>query len=234
MWFALGDYAQKSTSPQFVDLKKRMAGRRLAMDDAEDLNNAFVMRIGPLLVIEFGVTNNACYIFPASEFRPDLNRLRHSIHTLKQKTHATRLSHSHQWERRFDEALLRLLQQTPASKGVMRQSPAIPSGSTAAPVQVRSARMSGNEVAPSQTVPAVRAAETSRPNGAPSVDFDTLIEKVKHGCERHKLEFQDNLTNGGAFWVLMRDPTVSPGYGRLLEANGFRFAAGRGYWIRRS
>jgi len=237
MWFVLGDYARKNTSTQFMDLKKRMEGRRLALDDADDVNNAFVMRIGPLLVVEFGVTNNACFVYAASEYPGDLNRPRQSIRVLKHRSHPgllKKLSHNHHWESRFDAALRDLLQQTPASKGVMRQAPAAVA-STAATASTVPVSPSGSASGSRRGEPIARHEPATNSISASPLEFDTLIDKIKAGCERHGLAFEDNLDkSGGAFWVLMRDPLYRLGFGRLLQAHGFKFAEGKGFWIKRT
>lgn len=122
MWFVLGDDARRNRTEAFLAVRKRMVGRERFLDDPNDQNSAFVMRIGPLVVIEFGVTGNACYAFAASDFKTDLDTKTLSVHALKQKICATRLSHMHRWESRFDYELKKLLQSVPSSKGTMKSA----------------------------------------------------------------------------------------------------------------
>lgn len=121
MWFVLGSDAQANRTPEFLDLRKRMSGRDRKLVDNNHLNNAFVMRIGQLLVIEFGVTGNACYVFAASDFQTSLDKAVLNLHQLKQRVHATRLSHMSYWESRFDYELKKLLQSVPMSKGELKE-----------------------------------------------------------------------------------------------------------------
>ncbi len=121
MWFVLGTSALENKTPEFKELRKRMAGRDRRLIDPNHLNNAFMMRIGPLLVIEFGVTGNACYVFAASDFKTDLNRP--SLKTnyeLKQHGPLKKLTHQSSWEAKFDYELKRQLQSVPNSKGYLR------------------------------------------------------------------------------------------------------------------
>lgn len=110
MWFVLGVSAQANHSVAFTELRKRMLGRDRILTDSNHQNNAFLMRIGSLLVIEFGVTGNACYIFTVNNFRTNLEKKYLSISDLKQKSSARRLSHISHWENRFDSELRLLLQ----------------------------------------------------------------------------------------------------------------------------
>ncbi|KRD25372.1 hypothetical protein ASE39_22645 [Acidovorax sp. Root267] len=121
MWFVLGSDAQGNRTPEFLDLRKRMSGRDRKLVDSNHLNNAFVMRIGQLLVIEFGVTGNACYVFATSDFQTSLDNAVLNLHQLKQKAYAKRLSHTAQWEFKFDYELKKLLQSVPMSKGELKE-----------------------------------------------------------------------------------------------------------------
>lgn len=131
MWFVLGTDAQANRTPEFKEVRKRMAGQDRLLLDPNHANNAFVMRIGPLLVIEFGVTGNACYIFAAVDFKTSLHNKALRLYELKQKTHATRLSHMSYWEPKFDYELKKLLQSVPLSKGQLREFQGTPKSVTA-------------------------------------------------------------------------------------------------------
>lgn len=63
MWFALGKTAQSRQSKEFLEFKKHAFGRLMLLTDTTSANNAFVMRIGEYLVVEFGVTGNACFVY---------------------------------------------------------------------------------------------------------------------------------------------------------------------------
>jgi hypothetical protein len=120
MWFVLGGDAQDNRTPEFLELRKRMSGRDRKLVDNNHQNNAFVMRIGQLLVIEFGVTGNACYVFAASDFQTSLDKSVLNLHQLKQRSNAKRLSHVSYWESRFDYEIKNLLQSVPMSKGELK------------------------------------------------------------------------------------------------------------------
>jgi len=121
MWFVLGQDAASSRATDFVELRKRMSGRDRRLQDSNPMNNAFVMRIGPLVVIEFGVTGNACYMFAASDFKANLDQRMLGMYELKQRVSvAARLSHAgSNWEGKFDQEIRRLLQRVPDSRGLL-------------------------------------------------------------------------------------------------------------------
>ena len=126
MWFALGAEAHARRSEQFNDFKSRAIGRLLYLDGTTADNNAFVMRIGRYLFVEFGAKGNAMYVFEwASLGQPLLDTLMSgqalgsvSIHRLKNKMHRERLIHrdstNQSWEEKFDGALVPLIGTRPS------------------------------------------------------------------------------------------------------------------------
>ena len=247
MWFVLGLDARNNRSAAFEQVRGRMAGRRRSLDDPNAQNNAFVMRMGPLLVIEFGVTGNACYTFAAADFRGDLDRPLLGIHTLKQRAGATRLSHAHMWESRFDYELKRLLQTVPPSRGELPASSPPPPPPAARPQFTR-------PVTPSQVPPPPRSvlvpvrAPAPAANGAHIAPFPTAraiadwvdigatgavnLQRIKERCDHHGIEWEDNRAKGGAFWVLLPDRMKNPVLAKLLDLQGFAYGGGRGFWIK--
>lgn len=63
MWFALGTDAQYRRGEAFTDFKSRAKGRLLDLDGTTADNNAFVMRVGRYLLVEFGAKGNAMFVF---------------------------------------------------------------------------------------------------------------------------------------------------------------------------
>lgn len=117
MWFVLGAAARRNQSAAFQTLRKRMAGQARTLVDNDDENNAFIMQIGPLIVIEFGKTGNACFVYQATDFEADLDALRFDTNRdLKQRNNRQeRLIHNGSWEWRFDAALMPLLRSAPSA-----------------------------------------------------------------------------------------------------------------------
>ncbi|MBL0395304.1 hypothetical protein JJ685_29500 [Ramlibacter monticola] len=231
MWFVLGSDARTNRSPAFAELRKLMEGRERTLVDSNGQNNAFVMRIGPLLVIEFGVTGNACYAFAASDFKTDLDtRMLDTNRQLKQRVGAKRLSHVAGWESRFDYELGRLLQSVPASKGHL------------SPVQVKSSRPNAVAFEGSESWRALQEAfrsegkeivdRTPVTRGARQEFSEADFQNIRRLCVQDGIEIEDNRPRGGALWVLLVDWFEHPGLAVALKGYGFQRVLGKGYWLR--
>lgn len=249
MWFVLGSDARNNRSAAFMELRKRMKGRDRVLADNNHQNNAFVMRIGPLLVIEFGVTGNACYVFAAADFRTSLENATFSIYELKQRTLATRLSHMSYWESRFDHELRKLLQAVPMSKGDLRsQEPA------SAPPHDRHALVNQSvdwkSLGKSLSSPAAKSllsqltqseasgaalTSTSRtvsPKTQPRIFTQWHFDMVRSMCVQLGVEWEDNRAKKGALWVLIPDRKKRIVFSSLLDQYGFRYTKGKGFWLK--
>jgi hypothetical protein len=118
MWFALGTDAQYRRGEQFNDFRNRAKGRLLDLDGTTSDNNAFVMRVGRYLLVEFGAKGNAMYVFEWGALgQPLLDTLTSgrarasvSIHRLKDSNNIERLIHrdssAQSWEQKFDDYLV--------------------------------------------------------------------------------------------------------------------------------
>lgn len=118
MWFALGADAQYRRGEAFTDFKSRAKGRLLDLDGTTADNNAFVMRVGRYLLVEFGAKGNAMYVFEWDSLsQPLLDTLTSgrarasvSIHRLKDSNNVERLIHrdsaAQTWEQKFDAYLV--------------------------------------------------------------------------------------------------------------------------------
>ena len=127
MWFVLGTSAWYRSGAAFSDFKERAKGRLLSFEGAAPDNNAFVMRVGDYLAVEFGAKGNAFYLYRWSELPPSLlrslssERGRASAHMaeLKSSTNDFRMSHTdapkaaRSWEQKFDDRILPLIGKRP-------------------------------------------------------------------------------------------------------------------------
>jgi len=117
MWFGLGTNALYDQRQAYVDFKSRATGHLLKLTETKPSNNAFVMRVGRYLLVEFGETGNAMFVFAwdalAQPLRETLEsgRLQAevSIYALKGRDNVNRLIHHHSetpsWEQTFDAYL---------------------------------------------------------------------------------------------------------------------------------
>lgn len=234
MWFVLGAGARRNQTAALDNVRKRMGSAARKLADSDDQNNAFVMRIGPLLAIEFGMTGNACYIFAASEFNSNLNQeWLDSKRDLKQSNRRKWLTHQHQWEPKFDVALKELLRTVPSTKGDLKFGKVQPAAGVIAP---HSLTVSPHASTPMPKSPAEylsKNALSSRAlSGGPLTesDFEFLMSK----CEDLGVEWEDNRKKNGAFWVMVPDRVSDKIFTDTLERIGFNFAPNsKGFWYKR-
>lgn len=127
MWFALGVSASARQGDQFRDFRERAKGRLLDLEGTTADNNAFVMRIGAYLAIEFGASGNAFFLFRWDSLKPHMlsaltsGRARQGVFIgdLKHESHAVKLRHVDSpvalksWEQKFDDTLKGLLGKAP-------------------------------------------------------------------------------------------------------------------------
>ncbi len=114
--FALGADARENRSADFQTLRKKMAGLVVPLQDNVRSNNAFIMRMGPLVVVEFSGYSNACYGYDVNKalpFRFDMpvvlprdvkNSLKHSSNELW-LAHQDGVRGFETWEERFEAEL---------------------------------------------------------------------------------------------------------------------------------
>jgi hypothetical protein len=222
------------------------AQRRLS--DKNSANNAFIMRIGQLLVVEFGLTGNACFVFAASEFRTDLNQITlDTDRELKQKNRRARLLHQGTWEPGFDTDLRRLLQEVPSSLGVLtntkiREVKGLPKVAQVTQDNRPSLQASTPSIA--NSIPQFSSSHNvSEPAAAVKLSFsatsggplqDSDFEFIKAQCDVKRIEWEDNRHKHGAFWVMVPDRTSSKTFTDTLERVGFKFApSSGGFWYKR-
>jgi hypothetical protein len=230
MWFVLGADARKNQSAAFDSVRKRMGSSARKLTDSDDQNNAFVMRIGPLLAIEFGMTGNACYIFAASEFNSDLNQQwLDSKRDLKQSNRRKWLPHQGQWEYKFDTELRNLLRAVPATKGDLKFAKVVPSAS----VPQASPNLPSQTLTPRAfTAPPTNDAfSSSAMSGGRLLESD--FEFISSQCKLLGVEVEDNRRKNGAFWVMVTDRASNKTFTDALERIGFNFApSSKGFWYK--
>lgn len=241
MWFVLGAASAHNNTEAFVALRKRMRGRdRRLSGTTPEGNNAFVMRIANHYVVEFGLTGNACFVFPVESCRLNLDMPSLDIYALKNQPGNTKLSHMSTWESKFDFELRRLLQRSvpQADVGSPGRSPkavglpaATPSPAPAqrpvtAPAPAAAWRPT-SAAAPQSS----RNAHTPPPIAQRARLTTTELASLRAACTAAKVPFEDRRSKGGAIWVLLLDPASDPGLAVLLGRLGFKLAAGKGFYL---
>lgn len=230
MYFALGRRAAKSTSRDFLDLRKRMDGRVLDLYAAgPPQNNAFIMCMGDYVVVEFGTKGNACFVFRRSQLPFALSgHVAGDATALKDARHVERLLHidrSYQtWEKTFEATLAGLMSvrltkddKMPAGVGVSSGRAVAP---PAAPAQL------GNTLA---EVPVFVSRPGTDPDyTSPRVDLDYSRRSLERFCAVRHFNVRDLNGIGGNLWVNTDD--TDDHVSRQLRAWGFTHKQGKGWW----
>lgn len=248
----LGGDAWVNTDPEFRNFRKLNASRCGQLVGGPKHNNAFIMQINDQYIVEFSGTGNACYVYPENQlpFSPEAKSL-HTDLNLKQKILDARgdvvnkLSHYSGWQKNIDSFL--------AQRGIRpgaRSGAAVKvnsyrirldmSSETAVPqISVRPAVEANANTLKPQPQPQVRGAEPSAPAPefrelAPSVttspSLQTKVQSAIELAEKNKLKCIDNLSKGGAFWIVTNEK-YSP-IGIELIRLGMHFSPGKGFWIK--
>jgi hypothetical protein len=207
MWFALGPYASRHSSPDFKEFRSRAKGRLLTLE-APGLpkNNAFVMRIGHITIVEFGAQGNAAYLYNTEKLPFDLSKSWVSGNSagLKNIRVGQRfIHHGANWEKKFDAILFPLIEFRPTQGRVIRRQ-----------TEVTSARQAPSSQPPE---PVLGSGYTSREK--------EVLEYVRTTCN---VEIVDLRRKGGSLWVCLNENTSE--ISKLLLTVGFKYRQGKGWW----
>jgi hypothetical protein len=143
IYFALGTNAMYSREPDFVELRTKLKGLTVSLEDNKPLNNAFVMTMGDLVAVEFSGESNAFYGYSVTRRLPfDLSKPVRSApvngkNSLKNDARVLYLRHQDNvhgysdWEDRFKEELQDKFRLVPGRQSARRIVAAPASASTA-------------------------------------------------------------------------------------------------------
>jgi hypothetical protein len=230
MYFALGNTVRWHRGPDFQDVRKKMAGRLLKLHSAgAPNNNAFIMCIGNFVVVEFGMTANACYIFRRDQLPFVLDGdIAGNSTALKHPSFVERLLHTdgtfENWERKFQGTLASLMRVQPRTQPVrshvpLTQGPSL-NGARQTPYSAQPQRV----IPPAQSPGSFRSRDEASP--APGVGF--WERELSRLCASRRLRIEDFRDRNGNLWVLTGD---TDGYvSSQLRSWGFSFKSGKGWW----
>ncbi len=216
MWFALGADALSDPRKEYGEFRQRANGRLLDLAGATSTsNNAFLMHFGEYLVVEFGVTDNACFVYRYDRLPPRIkaglanasSRAMLDIADLKARGREARLLHNGSWEPNFDAVICPLLGYTPSAQAARpRKTVHWNSG-------------------PAPAVPAAAYGEY-RPEAKYMPTFSHLqFEKFR---SKHGLNVDDLRSRGGCLWV--RTDAVDTPVSLRLQSWGFAYRPSMGWW----
>lgn len=220
--FALGSEARSSSDPDFVTLRKKMTGLICRLDGAGK-NNAFIMRMGGLVAVEFSTHSNALYGYDARQVMPfdtsealrlgqqEDNSLKQKSRTILWLPHQDRINGYEKWEHMFEAALrddFRIEPGANSSQFQHPQGPPLIPTAAAKPPSVRSA-----------TKPSAAVRETFEPYTR--LALERLASTVG-------LQIDDKTPKGGSLWV--RTTEVDAQVTKILTRWGFQHKPGKGWW----
>lgn len=205
VWFVLGSGARSNWNPDFKKLRSLMGDQALNLEGATSGNNAFVMKIGRLLVVEFGETGNAAYLFDGGNPPFSLRGALHLREDLKHTRNLGNLKHfdgHEKWEEKFRRAIAEYT-------GITKERVSY-SGGNRNPSNGRRiglAEQSGGIFAPRE--------------------FDQLLRSF---CAERGLRFIDQRAQGGKLVVYANadNPKISGTLGQW----GFKFERRNGVWMK--
>lgn len=228
--FALGTDARTSTRPDFVTLRKKMDGLSVHLEDAARTNNAFIMQMGLVVIVEFGGYSNACYGYDATRPLPfdygrplvtpvDANNsLKHSAHRLKWR-HQDGIHGWDKWEQWFEAEL--------AERFNIR--PNTPTSDPGVPPQARPTtadQPTRTESPPSTQTPLLPARANTVLRAAMTTTYRRQALSVL--ATEFGLRIDDLTADNGNLWVRTDDSNRD--INTILLRWGFQYRAGRGWW----
>jgi hypothetical protein len=213
--FALGSTARNSRERDMVLLRKKMTGLVQALD-ASGTNNAFIMRMGPLVAVEFSGLGNAFYGYDARRSVPfdttqllrldvnGRNSLKHKDQRILWLSHQDGIHNWDKWEDMFAATLRKEFGIEPFA------TPPTPRRFTSSPTAA----------APRASPAPWRVAAA-----APQEYSRSALNKF---VRENGLIIDDKTASGGNLWVRVdgSDEVV----GRVLTRWGFRNKPGKGWW----
>lgn len=208
MYFALGSATLSARSADAKRLRDRMGDHLLGLKrPGASANNAFIMMMGGIVAVEFGVRGNACYLYPRNALPFQLQgEVTGDREGLRSHDHLERLLHmdsGHEtWEEKFADVLAR--------HGINRG------------VKPRVRLAPGVAVTSSQ-VPS----PPQRPNGNGSLTRREFREFV----DRYTISWNDNTSVGGNLAVKHAYTTGT--IADQLREWGFSYSEKRGFWWRK-
>lgn len=245
--FALGTDARSSTASDFVALRKKMEGLSVPLQDPVRSNNAFIMQMGAVAIVEFGEDRNACYGYDAKQPLPfDFSRpvvtpvdadnsLKHSQHVLKWR-HQDGVHGWAKWEAMFEASLAESFNIHPKKAEPSRiprapqaGPPAVPPLPATQPSPLpASTRVEPNRSAPAGPVSSSQPLTADENWEVASWKTTNYTRKaLSQFAERFSLSLEDMTGAGGNLWVRTKDSNLAVN-GVLLRW-GFTYKAGKGW-----
>lgn len=230
----LGSQATQDRNSDFVEFRQKNQGRisQLRGGTAED--NAFIMKIGKHIIVEFSKKGNSCY------FRPDDNNLPFRLDdkylelnpTLKKKSPGydslTHLPTQRGWWLKYDQWL--------AGVGIFpdkeysgRNKNTNTNGADGDKKNEKSALLEKGLTTQEKIKSPTRSNQPKQENSRTEAAISDALQYANSNSIHYSSK--DYRSNGGAFWII---PSGNPSqvFIRKLFSLGFRCVQEKGYWIK--
>lgn len=216
MWFALGSTARGRRGDAYEDFRARAKGRLLDLEGTTADNNAFIMRMGEYLAVEFGAKGNAFFLFRWDEIPKRVmdklvsgnDRVDVNIAVLKSTTrrliHMDSAGKGLTWEQKFDQEICPLIGSRP-------DTPPKPLRGSVSKVQARVHMQPGRN-------PGARAQALA----------DAEKAEIRQLVANWGLRVEDNRPKGGALWIIADEKLMA--VQTTLKKWGFKYKPGKGWW----
>ncbi len=218
IWLALGDQSLYNNKPDYRRIRQNMIGRYMVLAGGSyNQDNAFLMRIGGYVFIEFGLQNNACHVFSADNLpftfgQKSVLGTRQGLKNKDHPGHRETLTHSEGWQGKFANFLRYHANAVPSEIKSKAISTAVVDNT------IRASTPAATVVKPAiQTIPAQPQTKA----------FD--LKQLQAFCAPYDLTIDDHRAKGGALWV--RTTETHAVAATVLKSAGFRYKAGKGWWL---
>lgn len=215
-WLALGSFSFNNQQADYKRIRKQMEGHCMRLDGSNQNNdNAFLMKIGNLVFIEFGKPNNACHIFNANNlpFSPGQNSISGTQSGLKNTRHPgwqDKLSHFDGWQQEFAKTLLKYANASPMKNQSHQRTFS---------ASIRTSPSSSESQNGKLTDESSNSKHQLRPIN---------LEKLREFCATFNLHFDDHRKHGDGIWIYTSDER--PRISNALKIFGFRYKQDKGWW----
>jgi len=110
-WLAMGNNSFRNPHKDYQRIREQLASQLMRLDgNNQNDDNAFLMKIGGYVFIEFGRANNACHVFLANNlpFQPGqafVSGTTSGLKNIRHPGHCKKLLHNFGWQHKFAEFL---------------------------------------------------------------------------------------------------------------------------------
>jgi hypothetical protein len=200
VYFALGTNARKNNTADYKRIREHMKGQCMSLEGVHADNNAFLMRIGNSLFVEFGQHGNASHVFQFNNlpFKLGIGKIEGTREGLKNTDHSghqEKMTHHQGWQSEFEWTIQRLTGARPAT------------------------------LKPIQQIHHTTAAATQPAQYSSSFSLNAL-----HAfASANGYPVTDHTNHGGNLWV-EAPFSVKDTCRQQLEKWGFKFKPSKGWW----